>query len=199
MAVHLGGGGLPEAGGGWGEDPDAKYSEYNAFQWISYWSDRPIMETITAMMFHNLFGRFPKVKVLIAEYGTPWLPYLVRKLDHAALLGRKPKWGTLPGPAQPDLQAHFVVAPFPEENITRPMEVVGADCLVFGSDFPHSEGLPDPVQYASQLKGLDDDTVRRSCGTTWPGSSVSTTEDGADRTITPGRARRRATRGDGAP
>jgi len=159
--VHLGGGGYQKQGAAWGEDPDAKYSEYNAFQWISYWSDRPVMETITAMMFHNLFGRFPKVKVLIAEYGTPWLPYLVRKLDHAALLGRKPKWGTLPGRPSQIFKRHFVVAPFPEENITRPMEVVGAECLVFGSDFPHSEGLPDPVQYASQLKGLDDDTVRK--------------------------------------
>jgi predicted TIM-barrel fold metal-dependent hydrolase len=161
VAVHLGGGGYQKQGAAWGEDPDAKYSEYNAFQWISYWSDRPVMETITAMMFHNLFGRFPKVKVLIAEYGTPWLPYLVRKLDHAALLGRKPKWGTLPGRPSQIFKRHFVVAPFPEENITRPMEVVGAECLVFGSDFPHSEGLPDPVQYASQLKGLDDDTVRK--------------------------------------
>ena len=39
--------------------------------------------------------------------------------------------------------------------------MVGADCLVFGSDFPHSEGLPDPIQYASQLKGLDDVTVKK--------------------------------------
>jgi predicted TIM-barrel fold metal-dependent hydrolase len=53
------------------------------------------------------------------------------------------------------------VAPFPEENVSRPMEVVGADCLVFGSDFPHSEGLPDPVQYATQLKGLDEVTTRK--------------------------------------
>jgi len=161
VAVHLGGGGYQRHGADWGEDPNAKYSEYNAFQWVSYWSDRPVMETITAMMFHNLFGRFPKIKVLIAEFGTPWLPYLVRKLDHAALLGRKPKWGTLPGRPSSIFKRHFVVAPFPEENVQRAIDVVGADCLVFGSDFPHSEGLPDPIQYASQLKGLDDVTVKK--------------------------------------
>jgi predicted TIM-barrel fold metal-dependent hydrolase len=32
---------------------------------------------------------------------------------------------------------------------------------MFGSDFPHSEGIPDPMQYVSQLKGLDDITVRK--------------------------------------
>ena len=161
IAVHLGGAEYQRYGGDWGEDPRAKYSEYNAFQWISYWSDRPIMETVSAMMFHNLFGRFPNVKVLIAEFGTPWLPYLVRKMDHAALLGRRPKWGKLPGRPSQIFKRHFVVAPFPEENISRPMEVVGSDCLVFGSDFPHSEGLPDPVQYATQLRGLDEVTVKK--------------------------------------
>jgi predicted TIM-barrel fold metal-dependent hydrolase len=161
VAVHLNGAGYQRYGADWGEDPDAKYSDYNAFQWVSYWSDRPIMETVTAMMFHNLFGRFPNIKVLIAEFGTPWLPYLIRKLDHAALLGRRPKYGTLPGRPSEIFKGHFVVAPFPEENVSRPMEVVGADCLVFGSDFPHSEGLPDPVQYTSQLKGLDEITVRK--------------------------------------
>ena len=40
------------------------------------------------------------------------------------------------------------------------IDVVGTDCLVFGSDFPHSEGLPDPVQYAKTLEGLDDATVQ---------------------------------------
>ncbi|MBO0729280.1 MAG: amidohydrolase [Acidimicrobiaceae bacterium] len=160
VAVHLNGAGYQRYGADWGEDPHAKYSQYNAFQWIAYWSDRPIMETLAAMMFHNLFGRFPAIKVLVAEYGTPWLPYLVRKMDHAALLGRRAKYGTLPGRPSQIFKRHVVVAPFPEENVARAIDVVGPECLVFGSDFPHSEGLPDPVQYASQLKGLDEVTVK---------------------------------------
>jgi len=79
----------------------------------------------------------------------------------AALLGRQPKYGQLPGRPSQIFKDHFVVAPFPEENVARAIDVVGTDCLVFGSDFPHSEGLPDPVQYASQLKGLDDVTVKK--------------------------------------
>jgi predicted TIM-barrel fold metal-dependent hydrolase len=85
----------------------------------------------------------------------------MRKLDHAMLLGRRPKWGALPSRPTAIFREHCLVAPYPEENVSRPMEVVGADCLVFGSDFPHSEGIPDPVQYVSQLKGLDDSTVER--------------------------------------
>ena len=33
-------------------------------------------------------------------------------------------------------------------------------CVVFGSDFPHSEGLPDPVQYAKTIEGLDEALVK---------------------------------------
>lgn len=143
----------------WGEDPTTPYPRYDAFQWMMYWSDRPIMEMVAAMIFHNLFGRFPKVKVLIAEYGTVWLPYLLRKMDHAAALGRRPTHAKLPGRPSQIFKEHVVVAPYPEENVARVAEVSGWDCLVFGSDFPHSEGLPDPLQYVTQLGKLDDEIV----------------------------------------
>jgi predicted TIM-barrel fold metal-dependent hydrolase len=160
VAVHLGGH-YARYGAEWSEDPKARYQDFNGFQWVSYWGDRPIMETLTAMMFHNLFGRFPNVNVLIAEFGTTWLPYLLRKLDHAMMLGRRPKWGALPGRPTSVFKERCVVAPYPEENVTRPIEAVGTDCLVFGSDFPHSEGIPDPIQYVAQLKGLDEDAIKR--------------------------------------
>jgi predicted TIM-barrel fold metal-dependent hydrolase len=159
VAVHLHGTARHDGMKEWGEDPTTPYPRYDAFQWTMYWSDRPIMEMVAAMIFHDLFGRFPKVKVLIAEYGTVWLPYMLRKMDHAAALGRRGTYGRLSGRPSQLFKQHVVVAPYPEENVHRVAEVSGWDCLVFGSDFPHSEGLPDPVQYVSQLGKLDDDTV----------------------------------------
>jgi hypothetical protein len=84
---------------------------------------------------------------------------MLRKMDHAAALGRRPTYGTLTGRPSQLFKEHVVVAPYPEENVARVAEVSGWDCLVFGSDFPHSEGLPDPVQYVSQLGKLDDEIV----------------------------------------
>jgi predicted TIM-barrel fold metal-dependent hydrolase len=160
VAVHLGGP-YTRHGAEWSEDPNARYQDFNGFQWVSYWGDRPIMETLSAMMFHGFFSRFPKINVLIAEFGTVWLPYLLRKLDHAMMLGRRPKWGALPGRPTSVFKDRCVVAPYPEENVHRAMEVVGTDCVVFGSDFPHSEGIPDPMQYVLTLKDLDDTDVRK--------------------------------------
>ena len=49
------------------------------------------------------------------------------------------------------------MAPFPEENVARVVDAVGIEPIVFGSDFPHSEGLPFPALYATtQLKDMSD-------------------------------------------
>jgi predicted TIM-barrel fold metal-dependent hydrolase len=51
---------------------------------------------------------------------------------------------------------HCFVAPFPEENVDRVVEAVGLEPIVFGSDFPHGEGLPDPQVYLTQLKNFNE-------------------------------------------
>jgi predicted TIM-barrel fold metal-dependent hydrolase len=113
------------------------------------------------MVLHNLFGRFPNIRVCLSEQGTVWLPYAVRKMDHAFFMGRKAKWGELQDRPSRIFAEHFVVAPFPEENVQRVIEAVGTKPIVFGSDFPHGEGLAYPRQYAkAQLAGLPDDQVR---------------------------------------
>ena len=38
--------------------------------------------------------------------------------------------------------------------------LMGADRVVFGSDWPHIEGMPAPLDYAVELKGFDDRTRR---------------------------------------
>lgn len=161
VASHLGGGNRVDRSAEWSEDATVPYPRYDAFQWVLYWSDRPVMETVTGMIFHNLFGRFPNIKVLLAEYGTVWLPYIIRKLDHAVMLGRRPTYGKLPGRPSQIFKEHVLVAPYPEENVGRVADVVGWDCLVFGSDFPHSEGLPDPVQYVRNIEGIGEENIRK--------------------------------------
>ncbi len=162
VTMHLGGTDYQKYGAlDWSEDPEATFGHFNAFQWVMYWGDRPAMETVAGMILHGLFSRFPNIRVCLAEQGTVWLPYLVRKMDHAFLMGRKPRWGELDRRPSAIFKEHFLVAPFPEENVQRVVSEVGVESIVFGSDFTHGEGLAYPEKYAEQqLSGMPDDVVK---------------------------------------
>jgi predicted TIM-barrel fold metal-dependent hydrolase len=165
LAVHLGGTDYQKYGADWSEDPGTTFGDFDAFQWMMYWGDRPAMELTAALILHNFFGRFPKIKVLLSEQGTVWLPYTLRKADHAFMMGRKAKWadnGRLDRRPSEIFRQHFVIPPFPEENVQRVVAEVGVEPIVFGSDFPHGEGLAFPSQYvAAQLSGFSEADQRR--------------------------------------
>jgi predicted TIM-barrel fold metal-dependent hydrolase len=36
--------------------------------------------------------------------------------------------------------------------------------VLFGSDYPHPEGLADPASYVDELAGLPDETIHRIMG-----------------------------------
>ncbi|HLG67104.1 MAG TPA: amidohydrolase family protein [Acidimicrobiales bacterium] len=143
----------------WNE-PEVMLGDMDAFQWVFYYGDRPAMETVGAAILQGWFARFPNMKLLLSEQGTVWLPYLIRKMDHAFMMGRRATWGKLTMRPSEYFREHCFVAPFPEENLDRVIEVVGPKPIVFGSDFPHGEGLPDPSAYLGQLKNLSEDDAR---------------------------------------
>jgi predicted TIM-barrel fold metal-dependent hydrolase len=164
LTVHLGGTDYQKYGADWSENPETVFGDFDAFQWMMYWGDRPAMELTAGLILHNFFGRFSNIRVCLSEQGTVWLPYTLRKMDHAFLLGRKAKWaenGRLDRRPSQIFREHFVVAPFPEENVQRVVAEAGIEPIVFGSDFPHGEGLAYPDQYVgAQLSRFSEDDQR---------------------------------------
>ena len=155
IVTHVGPTDYAKYGADLSEDPDAVLRDFDALQWAFFWGDRPAMDTVASLILHGLFGRFPKVRVCLAEQGTVWVPYLVRKLDATYFLGRPARFGKLDRRPSELFREHFLVAPFPEENVQRVVAEVGIEPIVFGSDFPHAEGLAFPGQYVdAQLKGM---------------------------------------------
>jgi predicted TIM-barrel fold metal-dependent hydrolase len=53
------------------------------------------------------------------------------------------------------------VSPFFEDDVLGLIEVLGPDRVVFGSDYPHAEGLSVPASFIEELPGLDPEAVRR--------------------------------------
>jgi predicted TIM-barrel fold metal-dependent hydrolase len=160
VATHVGPTDYAKYGADLSEDPAAVLRDFDGLQWALYWGDRPAMETVASTLMHDLFGRFPNVRICLAEQGTVWLPYILRKLDATYLLGRQARFGRLERRPSEIFREHFVVAPFPEENVARVVAEVGIEPIVFGSDFPHGEGLAFPGDYvAAQLGGLPEHQV----------------------------------------
>ena len=55
---------------------------------------------------------------------------------------------------------HVYVSPYHEEDIPHLCSLIGADHVVFGSDFPHPEGLADPVDFAHGCESLGPEKTR---------------------------------------
>src|SRR6478752_4706358 len=55
---------------------------------------------------------------------------------------------------------HVWINPFWEDDPYEIVDLMGADRVVFGSDWPHIEGLPNPRDYAMEIKELDDASQR---------------------------------------
>ena len=163
--AHLGGTDYQKYGADWSYDPTTAFGDFDAFQWMMYWGDKPAYELTAALILHNFFGRFPNMKVLLAEVGTVWVPYILRKMDHAFLMGRKARYhetGHLDARPSEIFKENFYIAPYPEENVQRIAAEIGTGPLVFGSDFPHGEGLARPAEYAgAQLGAFGEDDVRK--------------------------------------
>jgi len=55
---------------------------------------------------------------------------------------------------------HVYVAPYPEDDIVRLVEMIGAEHVLFGSDWPHPEGVAEPLAFLKYLEGLSDAQIR---------------------------------------
>ncbi len=147
----------------WGEEPNPPSHGQSALQWTNFYGDRPIMDTLAALIYHNLFGRFPRVRVLSAENGSIWVPYLLKAMDKMKGMGRNGPWigGYVRGRPSEIFRRHVFVSPFFEEDIALLVDLLGADRVVFGSDFPHPECLPRPGDFADHIAALSPDVIRK--------------------------------------
>lgn len=153
LALHTADYRYPSVAASWGEDPDAQVRGMSAFQWAFLHGDRPVLEMIGALIYGNLFGRFPNLQVASIENGSDWVSYLLTLLDKKKGLGTYGRWvgGRPKGRPSDTFRQHISVSPFPEDDVQALVERIGADRVLFGSDYPHPEGLAEPLQYVELL------------------------------------------------
>ena len=121
------------------------------------------MQTLGSLVYYNLFGRFPNVRVVSIENGSDWVDYLLHHLDKKKGMGRQGPWpgGYFRRPAERDPQRAPVSHAVSRGRRAPLVELIGADHVLFGSDYPHPEGLAEPNTFVDLLDGLDQQAVRR--------------------------------------
>ena len=167
VVLHVGESGYVERTSAlWGEDATAPPFMRSTFQWTRCYNDRPIMDFVSAMIFGNLFERFPGLRVASIENGSMWVPYLLRLMDKKLNIGALGPWigGRVREKPSVTFRKHFSVAPFPEEDWPELVDLLGAENVLFGSDFPHPEGLTSPSEWEPLLPGLDHVVVEQVMG-----------------------------------
>jgi predicted TIM-barrel fold metal-dependent hydrolase len=150
----------------WGEAANPASHRQSAFQWTSFYGDRPIMDTFSALVLHNLFGRYPSVQCISVENGSLWVPYLLKAMNKMNGMGRNGPWlgGRITERPSDIFRRHVSVSPYHEEDIGALVQLIGADRVLFGSDFPHAEGLAEPRDYLDLVSDLDADAVDHVMG-----------------------------------
>jgi len=59
---------------------------------------------------------------------------------------------------------NIFVHPFHEDDPVGLCGVIGADNVLFGSDFPHPEGMSDPISFIDDLDGLSHEDQAKVMG-----------------------------------
>jgi predicted TIM-barrel fold metal-dependent hydrolase len=141
-----------------GSDSEMLPIQPQAFRMLSQW--RPVEDAVSALICHGALSRFPALKIAVIENGSSWVEPLLKVLADT--------YKKMPQDFAEDpitvFKRNVYVSPFWEEDLVALADVIGEDHVLFGSDYPHPEGLADPCSYVQQLAGADEAVVRKIMG-----------------------------------
>ena len=109
--------------------------------------NRAISDMMTAMICHGALTRFPDLRIATVENGGTWVKPLLEKLE--GVYKKLPQ--DFPEHPLEAFQRNVYVNPFWEDALQGLIDVMSPDRILFGSDYPHPEGLGDPVSFYDEL------------------------------------------------
>ncbi len=159
VAMHSSDSGYERYTNDWmGSDSEMLPFQPQAFRMLSQW--RPVEDAVSALICHGALSRFPKLKVAVIENGSSWVEPLLKNF---ADIYKKMPQDFLENPVDV-FKRNIHVSPFWEEDLGALAEMIGEDHVLFGSDYPHPEGLADPATYVDELEGVPEPVVRKIMG-----------------------------------
>jgi predicted TIM-barrel fold metal-dependent hydrolase len=159
VALHSSDSGYETYANEWmGSDAEMLPFKPEAFRMLQAW--RPIEDAVSALVCHGALSRFPELKIAVIENGSSWVEPLLKNM---ADVYKKMPQDFVENPVEV-IKRNVHISPFWEEDLGALAELIGDDRVLFGSDYPHPEGLAEPASYMKELDGVPDETVRKIMG-----------------------------------
>jgi predicted TIM-barrel fold metal-dependent hydrolase len=164
VTLHLSDSGYTRFANEW---DGARVGEWRPFQPSAFQSlsigHRPISDAIFSIVAHGMLSRFPQIRVASVENGSDWVPRVLE--DFRMVYGQMPQ-EFAEDPVEV-FHRQIWVNPFWEDPVDRLVDLIGADKVLFGSDWPHGECLDDPlswVDYCAKAGIVGDDVTKMMGG-----------------------------------
>jgi predicted TIM-barrel fold metal-dependent hydrolase len=138
-----------------GRDQEMMPFAGDVFPIVSQW--RPIEDAVASLVIHGALSRFPELKIAVVENGSSWLRPLMETMEN-----QYKKWPQqfMEHPIDV-LRRNIHISPFWEEDLGRVADLLGKDRVLFGSDYPHPEGLAEPRSYVNEVAHLPEPLQRK--------------------------------------
>jgi predicted TIM-barrel fold metal-dependent hydrolase len=121
----------------------------------------PVHDGMASILGHGLATRFPKLKFMPVEFQATWIRPFVHRIqaayEEAPVLFDEDPFEAF----KRTVYIHIFHEPDPQGLIDLG---IPADRLMFGSDFPHPEGIGDPLSFIDRLEGLSDTAKAKIMG-----------------------------------
>lgn len=135
------------------------FTEMSAFRWVTL-GHREIADMITSLICHGTLSRFPRLRIASVENGSAWIKPLFDEFE--AAYGKMPQ--AFPEHPHEVFRRNIWVSPFWEGSVEDVVNNVGWDKVMFGSDYPHPEGLQTPKGYYAYAENMSEKRARDFMG-----------------------------------
>jgi predicted TIM-barrel fold metal-dependent hydrolase len=151
VAFHLGDSGYHKMSAMWGGSATLEaFGRTNVLAKVVV-GDRAIHDSMASLVIDGVFARHPSLRVLSIENGAAWVKPLLRLMKKYA--NQAPE--EFNGDPVEAFKGHVWVAPYYEDDIPELIDTIGADHVLFGSDWPHAEGLVEPLLFEKEIEGIE--------------------------------------------
>ncbi|MCK0516682.1 amidohydrolase family protein [Williamsia sp. DF01-3] len=135
----------------WEPPSTNNFMTMSSFRWLAL-GHREISDMLGSLICHGTLTRFPKLRIASVENGSAWIHPLFH--DLADLNKKMPQ--NFPEDPLEVFRRNVWVSPFWEGSVADVVETVGWDKVMFGSDYPHPEGLTEPKGFYKYAEGMNE-------------------------------------------